>query len=267
MSNPFYIKKPKGKRVPILVSVPHSGTEFPEDVKALIKPELVNAPDDTDWFIHDLYDFVTDLGITMIHAKYSRWVIDLNRDPEGKPLYNDGRIITNACTSTDFLGNKIYKSELEQVGENEKNRRKALYFDPYYKKVTELLTDLKQEFGEVIFFDAHSIRHFVPTIRKDIFPDMILGNNDETSSKPKVISKAIEKLREGKYQINHNNPFKGGFLTRTFGKPKNGIHALQLEMNKILYMDDKELIYHPKRAKEVQNVLKPMFEALIKEMA
>src|SRR3712207_430138 len=94
MNNPYFIIEAKGRKVPIILSVPHSGTEFPEELKAQYRPEMIEQPDDTDWFVHDLYNFAPELGITVIHAKYSRWVIDLNRDPTSEPLYNDGRIIT-----------------------------------------------------------------------------------------------------------------------------------------------------------------------------
>ena len=108
MNNPYFIIEAKSKRVPVILSVPHSGVEFPEELKSLYRPEMAAQPDDTDWFVHDLYDFAPELGITVIHARYSRWVVDLNRDPDNEPLYNDGRIITGLTPSTDFLGNEIY---------------------------------------------------------------------------------------------------------------------------------------------------------------
>ena len=79
---PYTVIKPAQKTVPIVLSVPHCGTAFPSEIIDDYKAEKITAPDDTDWFVHDLYDFVSDLGVTLIHANYSRWVIDLNRDPE-----------------------------------------------------------------------------------------------------------------------------------------------------------------------------------------
>ena len=108
MNEPYFLIEPAGKKVPIILSSPHSGTEFPGELKAQFRAELMAQPDDTDWFVHDLYNFAPALGITVIHAKYSRWVIDLNRDPESIPLYTDGRIITELVPKTDFLGNEIY---------------------------------------------------------------------------------------------------------------------------------------------------------------
>ncbi len=262
MSLPFHIIPPKGTPVPIILSVPHCGTEFPSELSDHYIDTKKEAPDDTDWYVHDLYNFASELGITIIHAKYSRWVIDLNRDPESAPLYNDGRIITGLTPNTDFFGEAIYK-EGQEPDQHEVNRRLNEYYWPYYYKVQELLGERIAEFGKALLWDAHSIRHFVPTIRSEVFPDMILGNNDEKTADPALITAALNGLKAGKYQINHNSPFKGGHITRYFGNPAKKIHALQLEMNKILYMDDTELEFSEDRANEVRAILKPTFEALI----
>lgn len=260
---PFIIKEAKKNHVPIILSVPHCGTDFPAEKKDNYNSELASNPDDTDWFVQDLYDFVRELGITVIHAKYSRWVIDLNRDPESKPLYNDGRIITALTPTTDFFGKEIYNSPENHPDQTEVERRLENYYWPYYAKVQELLDKRKAEFGKVLLFDAHSIRHLVPTIRKEVFPDMILGNNDEKTAHSDLIQTALKGLSNSEFQVNHNNPFKGGHITRYFGKPSENQHTLQLEMNKNLYMDDEETSYHPERASKMQTILKPTFENLI----
>lgn len=261
MSLPFYIKEAQAKAVPIIISIPHCGTEFPDEVKDDYIESQIASIDDTDWFLQDLYHFAPEMGITILHAKYSRWLIDLNRDPESAPLYNDGRIITGLCTTTDFLGNPIYK-EGRAPDSSEVERRLDTYYWPYYHKLQELLDQRKQEFGRVILWDAHSIRERVETIRKDPFPQMILGDNEERSADPAFIEATLKNLST-KYQVNHNDPFKGGHITRYFGRPENGIHALQLERNKNLYMDDQERNYHPLRASEMQKVLRSNFENLL----
>ncbi len=265
MSNPYYIIEPKGPKVPIILSVPHSGIEIPDEVKDTYLSAQLEKLDDTDWFVHDVYNFVSELGITIIHAKYSRWLIDLNRDPESMPLYNDGRIITGLCSTTDFFGKPIYKAAQDPTRE-EVERRLDLYYWTYYKKIEALLEERKREFGKVLLWDAHSIRHIVPTIRKEVFPDMILGNNDEQTADPNLIKIALDTLRQGPFQVNHNSPFKGGHITRYFGKPSKQVHALQLEMNKILYMNDEEIQYDEERAQKVRAVLRPVFENLIEAM-
>ena len=262
---PFIIQESDQAPVPILLSVPHCGTEFPDEIKDDFVQELIKAPDDTDWYVDQLYNFANELGITMIRARYSRWVVDLNRDPESKPLYNDGRIITGLCPTTDFHGNSIYQQN--EPDNAEIQRRVTAYYQPYHNKVQELLDELKKKYGKVLLWDAHSIRHYVPTIRKEIFPDMILGSADEQSAHPELIKEALNGLKSGQYQINHNSPFKGGQITRSFGKPDQNQHALQLEMNKILYMDDSEKSFHEDRANQVRSVLRPTFEKLIETLS
>ena len=263
MLESYHILAPNEQKVPILVSVPHCGLAFPPELQRHYKQELVSEPDDTDFYINVLYDFVSEMGITMIYAHYSRWVIDLNRSPDKQALYSDGRILTELTPTTDFLGNSIYISSDLEPDAKEIERRKDMYFKPYYIKTSEILNDLKSKFGIAFLWDAHSIRHTVPTIQESPFPDLVLGTNDGQSADDSLIQVAKKALSADRYELSYNNPFKGGNITRYFGKPQNGIHALQLEMVKMLYMDDQELNYHSERANNVRRVLKNTFKELI----
>jgi N-formylglutamate deformylase len=263
MKDPFKIYEAKGTKAPIILSIPHAGTKFPKALKKHYKKRMQQQIDDTDWYVDRLYKFAQNMGITIIKAKYSRWVIDLNRDPESTPLYNDGRIITGLTSTTDFFGNDIYRKKEFNPDHNEINRRLDAYYWPYYKKVTALLDERKTEFGIAILWDAHSIRDLVPTIQKEKFPDLILGNNDHATAYAAITNAAIEGLNSGDYQLHINTPFKGGHITRYFGKPAHNIHALQLEMNKILYMDNRELNFVKERADKIRTVLKTTLEGLI----
>jgi N-formylglutamate deformylase len=262
MSEVYNVIPPSGKRLPIVISVPHCGTDIPSEIRNDFRPEALEWIDDTDWFVDKLYDFAPALGITMITAKVSRWAIDLNRDPTGAPLYKDGRIITALCPATDFLGNELYKDKRVEVKKLEVDRRVSRYFLPYYDKLEILLSGLRQEFGSVLLWDCHSIRQVVPTIQKEKFPDLILGSADEKSASPDLIKTALSKLGEGKYTVSHNDPFKGGYITRKFGNPNKNIHALQLEMPKINYMDDAEVQYDERRAESVRTLLKSALASL-----
>ena len=263
----FKIKEAKNTPVPIIISIPHAGTKFPEEIKSHYKKRMRSHIDDTDWYVHKLYKFAPKMGITVIKANLSRWVIDLNRDPESSPLYNDGRLITTCTPTTDFYGNKIYKSAVFEPDEKEKKRRLDHYYWPYYKKIESLIEERKKQFGKVLLWDAHSIRHKVNTIQKDMFPDMILGDNEGKTADPKLIKIALAELMSEAFGVSHNTPFKGGHITRYFGKPENNVHALQLEMNKILYMDDNEITYNKERASEVKEILKKTMSYLIETMS
>ena len=260
----FPAKEPE---VPIIISVPHRGTVFPDEVKDQYKPALIKSPDDTDWFVDKLYDFAPSMGMSMISANYSRWVIDLNRDPGNKPLYSDGRIITTLCPTTTFLGEPIYKDERTEVEFPEVKRRVDLYFKPYYQQLEKMLEETRKKFGKVVLWDCHSIRQIVPTIQKEKFPDLILGDADGTSASPGLIETSLSVLDHSTYSVSHNHPFKGGYITRHFGKPAENQHALQLEMNKVNYMDDAEVKYDQVRADKMRSVLKKVFNKLIEQLS
>lgn len=267
IETPFFETKPAAEKVPFVLSLPHRGTEFPEDLAGHFDPDLIDTLDDTDWFLERLYDFAPALGITTIYAKYSRWVIDLNREPNRRPLYDDGRIITALCPTTDFFGKDIYLRNEFEPDDAEIERRLDNYFHPYHRKIDEIIDELRSEFGQVIFWDGHSIRRQVETIRAQPFPDFILGNNDGKTASELLISKALDSLRSSEWQINHNDPFKGGFLTRSKGDPGRGVHSLQLEMSKDLYMDASEINYDEVKAEKVKSLLRSTFENLIYALA
>lgn len=256
---PYTIIQPTAKQVPILLSVPHCGVAFPDEIKHTYKQNLIAAPDDTDWFVHKLYDFAPAMGITMIHAVYSRWVIDLNRDPQSKPLYTDGRIITPLCPTTDFFGNPVYQDERSEVVSEEVKRRTEKYYTPYHQALQSQRLAIKKQFGKVLLWECHSIRQHVPTIHKEKFPDLILGDADGTSASPAITNAALQTLKNSRYEVNHNHPFKGGYITRQFCNPSVNEHALQLEMSKVNYMDDTETKYDEKRANEMRMLLKEVF--------
>src|SRR5258706_1607433 len=262
----FQISRIQGNEVPILISIPHCGTEFPEELKEQCNPKLMKSRDDTDWFVQQLYDFAPSMGMTMVSAKYSRWVIDLNRDPQSKPLYTDGRIITALCPTTTFLGQPLYRDKRAEINSEEVNRRLGQYYWPYHKQLEENLTRLKKKFGKVLLWDCHSIRQLVPTIQKEKFPDMILGDADGTSASIGLIETALTNLDHSGLGVNHNHPFKGGFITRNFGKPAEDIHALQLEMTKVNYMDDSETKYDKPRADKMRSLLQRTFSKLIEQL-
>ncbi len=254
------------QKVPIILSVPHRGSVFPDEVKDQYKSSMISMPDDTDWFVDKLYDFAPAMGITMISANYSRWVIDLNRDPNSKPLYSDGRIITGLCPATNFLGESIYKDERAEVELPEVKRRVELYYKPYHQQLEKLIAETKKQFGKVLLWDCHSIRQQLPTIYKKKFPDLILGDADGTSASADLIETALTALTTDNYSVNHNHPFKGGYITRHYGMPSFHQHALQLEMSKINYMDDAEKKYDKPRSDKMRALLKGVFEKLIEKL-
>jgi N-formylglutamate deformylase len=261
--DPYIIHAAKANQVPIVISVPHCGTLFPGELEDKFKPELVSEKDDTDFFVDQLYDFAPEMGMSMITAVYSRWVVDLNRDPEDKPLYSDGRIITGVCPVTDFKGESLYVDGRKALTTEETNERITNYFNPYHEALSNLLNLTQSKFGKVLLWDCHSIRKEVPTIFQGQFPDLILGDNDGFAAGRFLQEMASKSLSDGDYSFKNNFLFKGGYITRHYGQPSNHQHALQLEMTKINYMDDEEKNYDKARADKMRDHLKRTFEKLI----
>ncbi len=258
----FKIIPPITEPIPFVLSIPHCGTSFPNGLKNHYKKEIIENLDDTDWYLDMLYNFAPELGITTIVSNYSRWVIDLNRDPENKSLYDDGRIITSLCPTTNFLGENIYNSGKEPNKEDIDNRLLKYYW-PYHNKINELISSFKTKFDTVFFWDAHSIRRNVPTINPEPFPDLIIGDNDGKTADNVFIKTCFQQLLKSDLNITHNTPFKGGNLTRSKGNPSNKTHAIQLEMSKDLYMNKDETEYNYEKAEVMKLILKNTFKSII----
>jgi N-formylglutamate amidohydrolase len=259
---------PKEKHLPLLLSSPHSGTKFPDELIHTLRPEVISHPEDTDWYVNELYDFATEMDMTLISAEFSRYVVDLNRDFRNEDLYNDGRMITSVVPTLSFARTPLYLDE--GPGPLELERRLKIYYWPYYYKIQEILMEMKKEFGYALFFDCHSIKRNVPTISPDPFPDLILGDNDGLSADPRLSQIVLDTLTENDmYGVAHNRPFKGGHLTRWFGRPHEGIHALQLEMSQDLYMDEESGKFNELKAALIRERLRQalrQFEGLAQDI-
>lgn len=255
------VTHPTSDRLPIVLSIPHSGIQFPSDLVPLFIKEIVAHPPDTDWHVEKLYQFASELGITVIAANYSRYVVDLNRSPSKQSLYQDKRLQTAIVPQTTFLGEPLYLEKLPDaacVGARIDN-----YFWPYYQQIEALLQSLREMFPHVLLFDAHSIKRLVPTIAAEPFPGLILGDNEQTTADKRLSETAREVLQsEPQFQFSYNHPFKGGHITRYFSAPAKGIHTLQLEMAQDLYMDEKDDKYLPGHAKNIQAILMTLMQEL-----
>ncbi len=261
MTEVLNITAPKTKRVPVIVSCPHVGTEIPIDVARTMDPALVVKVPDTDWFVHELYGFAPEMGITLVHAGFSRFVVDLNRDPAGAKLYSDGRPETALVPTVSFAGKALYRGD--DPDDREIARRKEKYFDPYHVALAAMLQGMRKEFRHVLFFDAHSIQRRVPSIRPEPFADVIVGDQKGKTAHHSLSHAALASLQRSGLQVSHNDPFMGGYLTRSMGKPDAGIHAIQLEMSQDLYMNESSAQRDEKKQKVVQGHLEALFDDLV----
>lgn len=212
---------------PLVVSLPHTGTEIPAAYeRGLVSPWL--ARKDADWWIERLYDFAAGLGATVIRTTISRTVIDVNRDPSGVSLY-PGQATTELCPTTTFDGEPLYRPGAEPTAEEIAGRR-ARFFDPYHAALRAEIERLRSRHAHVVVYDCHSIRSVIPRLFDGTLPHFNIGTNGGVTCSP-ALSEAIETICVGS-GFSHvvNGRFKGGYITRSLGRPESGVHAVQMEL-------------------------------------
>ncbi|WP_131119976.1 N-formylglutamate deformylase [Lichenihabitans psoromatis] len=225
-SNSAWLRVTRGT-APLLVSLPHTGTDLPDNlVPRLVSPWL--ARKDADWWIDKLYDFASDLDATVVHTSMSRTVIDVNRDPSGVSLY-PGQATTDLCPVTTFDGEALYRSGAD-LRSDETAERQRLYFDPYHAALADEIARLKRSHDRVVVYDCHSIRSLVPRLFEGILPHFNIGTNSGASCDA-ALTQAVESACDASgFDRVTNGRFKGGFITRRYGRPGAGVHAIQMEL-------------------------------------
>ena len=221
---------------PLLVSMPHVGTHVPPEIAARLSDAAKPLPD-TDWHVDRLYDFLGDLGASVIAAIQSRYVVDLNRAPDDAPLY-PGASNTGLCPATMFDDAPIYLDG-RAPGAEEVAERRETYWRPYHDRLKATLDEMRARHGTALLWEAHSIRSRVPRFFEGRLPDLNFGTGSGVSADPGLLARlaAVAEAAEG-YTHAVNGRFKGGYITRAYGDPMNGVHAVQLELSQITYMDE-----------------------------
>ena len=247
---------------PLLVSQPHAGTHVPESVAARMTEEALAVPD-TDWHVDRLYDFAADLGASVLCARLSRYVVDLNRAPDGRELY-PGASNTELCPTTTFDEEAVYRAG-RGPDEAEVAARRERYWQPYHLKLRETLDALRERHGVALLFDAHSIRSQVPRFFAGRLPDLNLGTAGGSSCAPGLEGRLAAIVGDAApYSGVVNGRFKGGFITRAYGAPGNAVHAVQLELSQATYMqEDWPHTFREDLAARVRPVLRRLLEAML----
>ena len=212
---------------PLLLCMPHTGTRIPAAVEATLASAWL-ARKDTDWWIERLYGFAEALGATIVRTGVSRTVIDPNRDPSGASLY-PGQATTELCPTTTFDGEPLYRAGCApSPGEVAARRRE--YFEPYHRAIEEEIARLRRLHPALVVYDCHSIRSAVPRLFAGLLPEFNLGSFSGASCAA-ALTQRIERLCDatGLARVT-NGRFKGGYTTRHYGRPHDGVHAVQMEL-------------------------------------
>ncbi|HSI53503.1 MAG TPA: N-formylglutamate deformylase [Ramlibacter sp.] len=249
-------------RAPLLVSMPHIGTEIPADLRDDYVPRALDA-EDTDWHLDRLYDGLPAIGATVLRPRYSRYVIDLNRPPDDAPMY-PGASNTELCPTHFFNGDALYR-EGRGPAPAERQRRRALYWQPYHDALRKELDRIKAEHGFVLLWDAHSIRSQIPWLFDGVLPDLNVGTANGASADASIAQATVDAAARHA-NVTHvlNGRFKGGYITRHYGDPAGHVHAVQLEMCQSVYMSEVAPYgYDESLAPLVQPVLRDMMQSAL----
>ena len=247
---------------PLLVSMPHVGTYLPATVSQRLTAEARTVPD-TDWHLERLYDFARELGASVLAATHSRYVVDLNRPPDNANLY-PGQDTTGLCPVDTFDKTPLYANGVGPDDAEIGARRDAVW-RPYHGALAEELARLRQQHGTVALWDAHSIRSMLPRFFEGRLPDFNLGTANGDSCDQSLADELLE-IAQGipGHTAVLNGRFKGGYITRNYGQPRDGVHAVQLELAQSAYMSESyPFAYDEAKASALQPSLKQMLAAVL----
>lgn len=221
----------------LVVSLPHVGTWIPEALRPCFVDRAL-AVEDTDWHLERLYAFAADLDATVLVPRVSRYVIDLNRPPDDTPMY-PGASNTELCPTRFFSGEALYRDDA-QPDQAEVERRRIAYWQPYHDALTQALEQARGRHGHAVLWDGHSIRSEIPWLFEGRLPDLNLGTANGASCDPALRAR-LGRALAAEPTVTHvvDGRFRGGYITRHYGRPHEGIHAVQMEMCQALYMEER----------------------------
>lgn len=247
---------------PLLISMPHVGTYVPPALAARFTPEARQVHD-TDWHLERLYDFADELGASVLVATHSRYVVDLNRPPDGASLY-PGQNVTGLCPVDTFACTPLYANGTGPDDAEIAARRDAIWV-PYHQQLRAELDRIRAVHGVAVLWDAHSIRSVLPRFFEGRLPDLNLGTANGASCDPALAQEllAVAQSASG-YSAVLNGRFQGGHITRHYGQPHNNIHALQLELTQRSYMQEAmPFDYLPTVAAGIQPTLRRLLQTTL----
>lgn len=253
----FFVKTPERTSTPLVVEVPHAGLAVdPESLSSLIAPSC-SLGRDADLYVDELFQDAADLGAALLVSRLSRYVIDLNRgESDVDALSADGGearatphgLIWRMTTEGQpAIAHPISRSELE--------RRLASFYRPYHATLASLLHERRERFGYAILLCAHSMPSRGRTGHRDAGrprADVVPGSRGRTTAAARVIDELDLVAREAGFSVAHDDPYRGGYSTGHYGNPSQGVHAVQIEIGRNRYMDERTLAKLPKNFAEMR---------------
>src|ERR1700750_2831222 len=250
LSPPFTIVEPAEWRAPIIFNSPHSGSVYPHDFLSAARLDLASLRRSEDSFMDELIAGVSARGFPVVRVNFPRSYVDVNREPyELDPRMFSGRLPSFANTRSMRVagglgtiprvvgdGQEIYRGRLSV---DEALSRIETLYKPYHRALRRLIARVHQSFGTAVVVDCHSMPSIGVSRDEPRRPDMVIGDRYGTSCSP-LLPEVVEDTMTGLgYSVGRNKPYAGGFITEHYGNPASGLHAIQLELNRAIYMDER----------------------------
>lgn len=267
MSTPDFLEISRAD-APLIVCFPHTGLDLPPELNGHFDSAW-RARKDADYHVHQLYAFARELGATSLRTTLSRSVIDVNRDPSGLSLY-PGQATTELCPLTTFDGEPLYR-DTKQPSAAEVEQRKARWFWPYHNALEVEIDRLRAQHGRVVVYDAHAIRSYIPRLFEGALPELNLGTSSGKSCDGALTHALQPILARSERSWVADGRFKGGWTTRHYGAPSQGVHALQMELACRAYLLEPDPVdesnwpvaFDPEAAAPLQALLRQLLEACV----
>lgn len=251
----FEVFEPSRQTTPLVFCSPHSGRAYPLALMAATRLRGAAIRRSEDLFVDQLFDFVPSLGAPLIVARFPRAFVDVNREPyELDPRMFSGKLPAHVNSASARVAGglgtiprivaerqEIYADKLDR---DEAFRRIDTMYHPFHAALSDLVARTRQTFGFAVLVDCHSMPSNVRTMPGGWRPDIVVGDRYGTSASPRIMSMAIDRLVALGFEVARNKPYAGGYITERYGRPRAGVHALQIELNRSIYADEENLVPH-----------------------
>jgi len=262
LSPPFEILEPAEWRAPIIFNSPHSGSAYPEAFLRVSRIDLPALRRSEDSFMDELIGGLSDRGFAVVRVHFPRSYVDVNREPyELDPRMFAGRLPSFANTRSMRVagglgtiprvvgdGQEIYRERL--AVDDALSRIETLY-KPYHRALRRLINRVHQSFGTAVLVDCHSMPSIGVSRDEPRRPDVVIGDRYGTSCAPLLPDRVEQTMGRLGYSVGRNKPYAGGFITEHYGNPASGLHVVQLELNRAVYMDERRREKGPRFAQVV----------------
>lgn len=252
---PFTILRPERPSAAAVLNSPHSGSEYPRAFLSNTKLQATALRRSEDCYVDELFASAPDAGAPLLKANFPRAYLDLNREPnELDPHLIEGPLPRTANASSVRVigglgtiprvvseGEEIYRRKIPL---SEALARIAQLYEPYHRALGDLMAKTRASFGAALLIDCHSMPSTAASSQTAPLPDIVIGDRHGSTTTAALVERLEHLFRRHGLKVQRNRPYAGGFITECYGRPSKGFHAVQIEINRAIYMNERTLVRH-----------------------